>query len=516
MIDNILAALPIAFAPVNILLVVLGTMAGIVLGAIPGLTATMAIALLVPFTYGYDIVPATALLLGIYCGGMYGGSISAILLRVPGAPSNAATTFDGYPMTLRGESGKAIAISTIASASGGMISTLLLILLLAFLAPMVLLFGTEEYFVLTAFGVIIVISLSGRSLIRGFISALLGIAISLVGLDPIMPYPRYTFGVTELLTGFPVVPALIGLFCLSQGFRMFEGNNTAVGTAVSLSSQRLSRSELLKIRGTILRSSLIGTLVGVIPAAGPNIAAFLGYSEARRNSKTPEKFGTGVPEGVAAPEAANNAVPAGALLPLLSFGIPGDTVTVILLGALLLHGYAPGPLMIRENTELLYPMFMFLLVANIAILVIGLSMARPISLLLGRTSPRVLLGVISVFAIVGGFAYSGQINEALITVIFGIIGYVLEKVGISIVPMSITLILGPMMEVYLRTSIIAGGGDASAIFTRPLAIGLWVLALVLAWASYRVNRRIAAAEDEAIAAMATATDAELRAKAEPT
>lgn len=508
MIDNIVAAFPIAFDTTNLLLVVVGTLAGVVLGAIPGLTATMAIALLVPFTYGYDIVPATALLLGIYCGGMYGGAISAILLRVPGAPSNAATTFDGYPMTLRGESGRAIAISTIASATGGLISVFALIFLLSFLAPLVLLFGTEEYFVLTVFGMIIVISLSGRSLIKGFISAVLGVSISLVGLDPVMPYPRYTFGFTELLTGFPVVPALIGLFCLSQGFRMFEGSNTAVGTAVSLSSQRLSRSDLLRIRWTVLRSAIIGTLVGIIPAAGPNIAAFLGYSEARRTSKHPEKFGTGVVEGMAAPEAANNAVPAGALLPLLSFGIPGDTVTVILLGALMLHGYAPGPLMIRENTEFLYPMFMFLLVANVAILAIGLSMARPISLLLGRTSPRVLTGVICVFAIVGGFAYSGQINEALITVLFGILGYVMEKVGISIVPMSITLILGPMMEVYLRTSIIAGGGDASALFTRPLALGLWVLAILLAWASYRVNRRISAAADAANAAISQRSDAQ--------
>ena len=501
MLENLITALAVAFQPLNILLVVCGTTAGIVLGAVPGLTATMAIALLVPFTYGYDIVPATALLLGIYCGGMYGGAVSSILLRVPGAPSNAATTFDGYPMTMNGESGKAIAISTIASASGGLISAILLILLLSFLAPVVLLFGTEEYFVMTAFGVIIVISLSGRSLLRGFVSAGLGVAISLVGLDPLMPYPRYTFGVTELLTGFPIVPALIGLFCLSQGFRMFESGKSALGTAVSLSNQRLSRAELLRIRWTIVRSAVIGTVVGIIPAAGPNIAAFLGYSEARRTSKNPETFGTGIPEGVAAPEAANNAVPGGALLPLLSFGIPGDTVTIILLGALLLHGYAPGPLMIRENTELLYPMFLFLMIASLTILAVGLSMAKPISLLLGRSSPRVLTGVICVFAIVGGFAYSGQINEALITVIFGILGYVLEKLRIPIVPLSITLILGPMMEVYLRTSIIAGGGDASAIFTRPLAAGLWMIAILLAWASYRVTRRIAAAEEAALAAI---------------
>jgi putative tricarboxylic transport membrane protein len=463
----------------------------------------MAIALLVPFTYGYDILPATAMLLGIYCGGMYGGSISAILLGVPGAPCNAATTFDGYPMTGKGQSGKAIAISTIASAFGGLVSTVLLIFGLSVLAPLVLLFSNEEYFVLTVFGIIIVISLSGKSLIRGFISAALGVAISFVGLDKIMPYPRFTFGSTELLTGFPIVPVLIGLFCLSQGFRMLEGNETSSGATVAMSRQRLSWSEIWSLKGIFLRSSLIGTLVGVIPAAGPNIAAFLGYSEARRISKHPERFGTGVPEGVAAPEAANNAVPAGALLPLLSFGIPGDTVTVILLGALMLHGYAPGPLMVRENTDYLYPMFLFLMVANIALLVFGLSLARPIARLLSRTSNRVLVGIVCVFSVVGGFAYSGQLNEALITVIFGILGYTLEKMGISIVPMSITLILGPMMEVYFRTSLIASNGDLTSFFTRPLALGLWVLAAVMAWASYRVNRRITAAEAAMSASLKT-------------
>lgn len=492
--EQLLNTLAPAFSPFHMLLVITGTAAGIVIGAIPGLTATMAIALLVPFTFGYPILPATALLLGIYCGGMYGGAISAVLLRVPGAPSNAATVLDGYPMALRGESGRAIAMSTIASFVGGVVSTLVLIACLSSLTPFVLMFGVEEYFVMTVFGLIIVISLSGKSLTRGFVSALLGILVGMVGLDRIMPYPRFTFGITELLTGFPQVPALIGLFCLSQGFAMLEGDQRKAATHVKVSSQSIGLGELWGIRRTLLRSSIIGTIVGIVPAAGPNIAAFLGYSEARRASPTPEKFGTGIIEGVAAPEAANNAVPAGALLPLLSFGIPGDTVTAILLGALMLHGYAPGPMMIRENTDLLYPMFAFLLVANFALLVIGLLAVRPIATLLRYTSNRRLVGIVLVFSIVGGFAYSGQINEALITVIFGIIGYLMEKIGISIVPMAITLILGPMMEVYLRQSLIANSGSLLPLFTRPVALGLWVLAILMAWATLRVNRRITAAE----------------------
>ncbi|MEZ5843895.1 MAG: tripartite tricarboxylate transporter permease [Hyphomicrobiaceae bacterium] len=492
--DQLLHALAPALSPLNLLLVVGGTTAGIVIGAIPGLTATMAIALLVPFTFGYSILPATALLLGIYCGGMYGGAISAVLLRVPGAPSNAPTTFDGYPMTLRGESGRAIAVSTISSFIGGLVSTIILIVSLSSLTPVVLMFGVEEYFVMTVFGVVIVIALSGGSMNRGFISALLGILVGMVGLDRIMPYPRFTFGITELLVGFPQVPALIGLFCLSQGFRMLEERPQQATGSITVSAQSISFQELWGIRRTLLRSSIIGTIVGIIPAAGPNIASFLGYSEARRASATPEKFGTGIIEGVAAPEAANNAVPAGALLPLLSFGIPGDTVTAILLGALMLHGYAPGPMMIRENTDLLYPMFVFLIVANFTLLAVGLLAIRPIASMLRYTSNRRLVGVVLLFSIVGGFAYSGQISEALITVAFGILGYLLEKIGISIVPMAITIILGPMMEVYLRQSLIANEGSIMPLFTRPIALALWILAILMAWATLRVNRRIAIAE----------------------
>lgn len=489
--SGILEAFATALTPMNLLMVALGTASGVTLGAIPGLTATMAIAILIPFTYGFQILPATALMLGIYCGGMYGGSIAAILIRVPGAPCNAATALDGYPMARQGLAGRAIAMSTIASAVGGLFSTAVLLICVAGLARFVLMFSTEEYFVLTVFGVVMVISLSGRSMTRGFISALLGLVVGQVGLDPILPHPRFTFGVTNLLTGFPVVPVLIGLFCLSQGFHMLEEGATASRPRMVYAKQRLAFRDLWAVRRTLLRSSLIGTLVGIVPAAGPNIAAFLGYSEARRASRQPEAFGTGLLEGIAAPEAANNAVPAGALVPLLSFGIPGDTVTAILLGGLLLHGYTPGPMMIRENVELIYPMFLFLILANLCMLVIGLFGVRPVARLVGLAGNRLLIGAVCMFGVVGGFAYSGQLTEALITVLFGIVGYFLEKIGIPIVPMSITVILGPMMEVYLRQSLIASNGDVWTLVFRPIAAGLWVLAALMIWSSVRVNRRIA-------------------------
>lgn len=244
------------------------------------------------------------------------------------------------------------------------------------------------------------------------------------------------------------------------------------------------------MRKTLLRSSIIGTVIGLVPAAGPTISAFLGYTETRRASKTPEKFGTGVLEGVAGAEAANNAVPASALVPLLSFGIPGDTNTAILLGGLMLHGYAPGPMLLRESIDLLYPMYAFLIMCNITMLFIGLFGVRHLSKLIGIIGNRVLIAIIFMFGIAGGFVYSGQLTEAWVTVIFGIIGYFFEKIGISIVPMAIMVILGPMMEVYLRQSLIWSGGDVTTLFFRPITAVLWGLAILMTWSSIKINRRI--------------------------
>lgn len=480
----------LAFEPINVLMVVLGTASGILLGATPGLTATMAIALLVPFSYGYPMLPATALLLGIYVGGMYGGSITAILMRIPGAPCNAATMLEGYPLTKKGMAGKAIAMSTIASTIGGLFSCVILITSISVLAEFALAFSVQEYFVLTLFGLIIIIALSGSSWVKGFISAIIGLLIGTIGLDLILPHARFTFGVEILLIGVPVVPAMIGLFAVSQAFRMLEEGGVPSHVDIEVKQQSIQFDELWGMRKTLLRSSVIGTVIGLIPAAGPTISAFLGYTETRRASKTPEKFGTGVLEGIAGSEAANNAVPPAALVPLLSFGIPGDTVTAILLGALMLHGYSPGPMLLRDNLDLLYPMFAFLIMSNISMLFMGLFGARHLAKLISMTGNRVLVAVIFMFGIAGGFVYSGQIAEAWITVIFGIIGYFFEKFGISIVPMAIMIILGPMMEVYLRQSLIWSGGDVTTLFFRPITIVLWVLIIFLTWSSIKINRRI--------------------------
>ena len=485
-------------------LTLVGTAVGILVGAIPGLTATMALALLIPFTYGQEIADATALLIGIYVGGMFGGAISAILFGIPGAPANAPTTLDGHPLARQGFARKALQMATLASAVGGLLSAFVLMFGATALSRVALAFSLPDYLALAAFGLTVVAGVSGHSLIRGLLSALLGLIVSTVGLDLLIPYPRYTFGVVNLLTGFPVVPVLIGLFAYSQMFRLIleGGREGAREKWVGDLGPHLTFKDVRECARTILRSSILGTVVGIIPAAGPNIAAFLGYNEARRASRNPERFGKGTLEGVAASEAANNAVPGGALVPLLTFGIPGDTVTALLLGAFTLHGYAPGPLLTREAPELVIPLYAMFVLANVALFLMGYLGVRPAAYLVERLDRQVLVSMVALFGVFGGFASTGQLYDALVTVAFGIIGYLLERAGVSIVPMSLTVILGPMIERYLRQSLIAAHGNVSALFFRPIAGSIWVATILVTWSVVRINRRIATAERDAMAATA--------------
>lgn len=490
---TLLSAIPaVIFDPMIMVMVSIGTLFGIIIGAIPGLTATMAIALLVPLSYGQPMLHATGLLLGIYVGGMYGGSISAILINVPGAPCSAATMLDGYPLAKKGMAGKAIATSTIASTFGGLFSVIILIFCSTALAKFALRFAPPEYFVVAFFGLTMVIAISDESAAKGFVSAGIGLLISTVGLDPMVPLPRFTFGSVVMLAGLPIVPVLIGVFAFSQVFQMLEELASKKDFAIIKIERRffLSFSEFKSILKTLFRSSIIGTIVGIIPAAGPNIAAFVGYSQAKKASKTPEKFGTGELNGVAGAEAANNAVPAGALVPLLTFGIPGDTVTAILLGAFILHGYQPGPLLFKESPHIVYPLFIILILANIWMLFFGLVGIHIFPKIISSVSQKVLIAIVGVCGITGGFVYSGMVSEAVITVVFGIFGYLFTKCGFSVLPLSITVILGPLIEVYFRQSLITSQGDLTIFFTRPICIVLWVITIFTFYGSIKLNKRI--------------------------
>ncbi|MCL1818006.1 MAG: tripartite tricarboxylate transporter permease, partial [Spirochaetaceae bacterium] len=347
----ILKSIAPVFVGENILLVLLGAMGGVLVGAIPGLTSTMSIALLIPFTYGLSIVPAIGMLLGIFCGAMYGGSIAAILIRTPGTPAAAATVLDGYPMGQKGEAGRALSVALFSSFCGGILGALIMTFLSPFISRMALKFGPAEFFTLAVFGLSVIISISGKSLTKGLISGFFGLLIATIGMDKTCAYLRFS-RLEGFYEGIPFIPALIGLFALSEVFSNIENILKGEKITAKISGVLPSWADIKTIAATIIKGALIGTFVGAVPGAGGDIAAFVSYSEAKRVSKHPELFGTGVPEGIAAAECANNACSGGAMIPLLSLGVPGDSNTAVLMGAFILQGFQPGPMMYVDHLDI--------------------------------------------------------------------------------------------------------------------------------------------------------------------
>lgn len=476
--DFITQGLLQVLAPYNLMLIIIGVFIGIVVGAIPGLTATVAISLLVPFTFGMDPIPALVLLLAIYCGGIYGGAITAIVIRTPGTPGAAATILDGYPLAQQGRAGEAIGIATIASGIGGLISAIIMIFLSPQISSMALKFSAPEYFALTVFGISVIFSLSG-DILKGLASGLLGLLFATVGMDLITPYPRFTLGIPALLTGLPLLPIVIGLFAIAEVFKMAEA---AIVESKDKDIEKVGRTlptiETLKsLKGTFVRSGLIGTFIGALPGAGANIAAFVSYNVAKRVSKNPEEFGSGAIKGVAASEAANNAVTGGALIPMLTLGIPGDAVTAVLLSALTIQGYQPGPLLFRDNMHIVYPIFACMILANIVMTMMGLSLVKVVAKI-ATIKKAYLLPAIAIFGIIGAFAASGNVFEIWVALFFGLIGYVLQKVKFDVAPIVLAVILGPIMERSLRQSLIMSNGDPMVFIKRPISLVLLLLAVL--------------------------------------
>jgi len=407
--------------PLHFPFLFLGVAGGIIVGALPGLTASVGIILLLPFIYHLDASTAMVMLCGMFCGAIYGGSISAILISTPGTPSAAATVLDGYPLAQKGEAGKAIGVATIASATGGIISTFCLMFIAPQLARFAIKFGPEEYFALMIFGLTIIASVSGKSLIKGLISGFFGLLIATVGLDPVTGYARFSFNIPNLMTGFTLLPVLIGLFAISQIFVQLE----TVGIKIRHYKQEIknvlpSFKELKKLFVVIIPCSFLGTFIGVIPGTGGAIASFLAYSEAKRWSKNPESFGKGNIIGVAAPEAANNGTTGGAMVPLLSLGIPGDVVTAVMLGALLLIGIRPGPLLFTEHPEIVNPIFAGMLLANVLILLLGILSVRLFPQVL-KTPNSILFPVIFTLCFLGAFSLNNSVYDMFIALVFGIL-----------------------------------------------------------------------------------------------
>ena len=480
-----------ALQPHNLLVIFAGCLGGILVGSLPGLTATMGVALLVPFSFGMDMDVSIGMLLGLYCGAMYGGSISSILIHTPGTPAAAATMLDGYPLSQQGQASRALSMSLTASFIGGLLGCLIM----TFLSPQVsifaLKFSTSEYFALAVFGLSIIVSISSQNVLKGVMSGFFGLILCTVGSDPISGYPRYIFGQMELYEGPPFIPTLIGLFAVSEILSGVE-KFTAGKQVVQQVSQILpTMADVKRCLVTIIKGGVIGSFIGSIPGAGGDIAAFVSYGEAKRSSKTPEKFGTGMIEGVAASESANNGCTGGAMIPLLSLGVPGDSVTAILLGAFIIHGLQPGPLLYKEHIDIVYMVFASMLVANVAMFILGATGVKFFAKVIG-IDKRMLLPIIMVLSLIGSYSMRNSFFDVFITLGFGVVGYLLQRFGFPLPPILLALILGPMAESNLRRTLVISQGDPSVILHQPIAMFLLILAVVSLVMSYRSQRKVAA------------------------
>lgn len=409
-----------------LLVIIIGLLIGISIGSLPGLTSTMGVALILPVTFGMEAVSGILLLVGVYFGSVYGGSLTAILINTPGTPASAATALDGFALAKRGLANKALTVSTIASTIGGLLSVIVLILVAPQLANFALKFSAPESFALALFGLSIVSSISGKSMSKGLIAGLIGLLIATIGLDPIGGFPRFTFDSMDLMTGVNFIPVMIGLFAASEAFHSMENLFSSRQVAMKVEKIKLKWQEFKMLIGTMLRSSGIGTFIGMIPGAGADISAFVAYNEAKRFSKNKEEFGKGALKGVAAPEAANNSVTGGAMIPLLTLGIPGDAVTAVLLGALMVQGLQPGPMLFETNGPIVYTLFVGMLLANVFMLFIGLAGIRLFTKVL-LIPKAVLIPMIIVLCVVGSYSLGNNYFDVVVMFVAGVIGYFLKK-----------------------------------------------------------------------------------------
>jgi putative tricarboxylic transport membrane protein len=476
--DIALAALSDVLRLPNLLASMMGVFFGLFIGASPGLTISLGMVLLLPLTFTLPPVTSFCLLLGLYAAGMTGGSISAILLNIPGTPSASATAIDGYEMAKKGRAGQAIGTAVISSFFGGMFSLVCLVLIAPTIAKFALRFGAPELFALVLLGLTLICSFGQKSVIKGLISGVIGLIFMTVGLDAMIGIPRFTFGYVELQAGVSFLPALIGLFAIPQ---ILEG--IIIGVQVipkyeaKISGLLPRFKDITRLFKTMVLGASVGTGIGAIPGAGGPIAVFLSYDYAKRFSKNRELFGTGLSEGVAAPESANNGVAGGAMIPMLTLGIPGDPITAILLGALMIQGLTPGPLLFQANAQFVYSVFWAFLVANFMTLFLTLSTVK-IWVRLLQVPARILLPIIAILCIVGSYALHNTFFDTGIMLFFGLLGYFMRKYEFPVVPMLLAIILGPALEEHLRMSLIISQGDPSIFIKHPISLVFIIIALI--------------------------------------
>lgn len=488
MIDGLSYAVEGVLSPAILLAIVVGAALGYVVGALPGLGPAVSVALLLPFTYDMEPLVSLALLTALYMAAQYAGSVTAVLMNIPGEAGATPTTFDGYPLTLQGKPAKALGMSMGASFFGGVLSTVALMFAAVQLGEIALRFGPPEYVGLAVFGLAIAVSLTSGSTLKAGIAVCVGLLVSMIGLDALTGMPRYAY-VPELYEGISLVPILIGLFAIPEVLVSLEQSVRGMGRLRRLEGGLPTLREYRGALPAMTRGGIIGFLIGVLPGAGTSVASFVAYGQEKRSSKTPEEFGKGSLRGVAAPEAANNSAVSGSLVPLLSLGIPGSATAAVLIGAFLIHGLAPGPLLFQNEPDLVYGLFGALLVANFAMLAIGLGGVR----LWARftTIPAALvMPLVLALSMIAAYSDANSLFGVWVAIAFGVLGYAFRKIGIPAAPVVLAVVLGDILESSFRRSLLITDGSPIIFLERPLTAILLALAvLTVVWPGMRRRLR---------------------------
>jgi len=476
---GLVGGLAIVFTPMGFFYVVLGTVLGIMVGAIPGLSGAMLIALTLPLTYYMVPTEAIVLLIGMYVGAITGGLITATLLRMPGTPSNVMTTFDGYPMARSGRPGRALGLGIAASFAGGIISWIFLLVLAKPLSIWATRFGPFEYFTLILMAMVLIASVSQGNLVKGLMAGLLGMLVSMPGVDPSAGQPRLTFDWYMLNSGLKLLPVLIGIFAVSQIISdILDLGRKIERVEAQRSGIMIKARDWVRHGPNMLRSGLIGTFVGILPGVGASIGSVIAYTTAKNLSKKPEEFGKGSEEGIVASETANNATVGGALIPLIAMGIPGSVIDAILIGALMIHSIQPGPTLFITNADIVYAMIAACLIGNLVMLAVMTFSVNWVAKL--AYVPRsFMLPVIIVFCVIGAFGLDNVMLDVWVMLVFGVIGFLLERARYPLGPFVIGFVLAPLMESKLRTGLMMTGGSIEPMFTRPLSLIFLLIAIVL-------------------------------------
>lgn len=500
MFDLLATGFSIVFAPATFLFIVGGTIIGVIFGAMPGVSASMAVALALPFAYAMKPIVAIAFLVSVYCASITGGGITAILFKIPGTPSSAPTTFDGYPMAQRGEAGKALGYSLIASAFGGLVAAFAMALISPQLAAVALKFGPSELFAVSFLGLSVLSCLDSDNIVKTLISGCIGLLLACIGMDPMLGIARFTFGSSTLLGGIEMIPVMIGLFAVTEVLKQtnkqkkidVDKDSTAKGGDTS--AKLPSFKELWDTKWTMIRASIIGTVVGILPGAGATIASFLAYAIEKKVSKHPELLGTGIPDGIVASEAANNGATGGAMVPLLSLGIPGGNAAAIMMTALVIQGVQVGPLLIKQQPEYLASVFASMFVTNIVMVIVSMGIARVFAKIL--SVPYSILGpVIVILATIGAYATNNNTGDVVLMVGAGIIGYLFSKLKYNSAALVLGLVLGQMCESNFRRAYTLTNGSIMAIFSKPITfviVAACVIMLVYPFVKPLVSKKKAA------------------------